>query len=97
MLELPVQLREQQRIVETQTIPICAGQKLGMRAQQRPAGGDFRGSQHLRPFNNDSLGHPPQLESQPAIVRLHTVVRRRGDGDAACADVHCLFLVICRK
>jgi len=30
MLELPVQLVEHQRIVETQTIPIRAGQKLGV-------------------------------------------------------------------
>ena len=89
-----MQLVEHQRIVETQTIPIRAGQKLGVRAQQRPARGDFRGSQHLRPFDDDPLGHPPQLESQPAIVRLQSEFRRRGGGDAACAGVHCFVPVI---
>jgi hypothetical protein len=95
MMELPVQLVEHQWIVETQTIPICAGQKLGVRAQQRPARGDFRGSQHLRPFDDDPLGHPPQLQPQPTIVRLQSEIRRRGGGDAACTDVHCFVPVIC--
>jgi hypothetical protein len=85
------------RIVETQTIPIRAGQKLVAAAQQRPARDHFQRPHQLRPFDDHSFRHAAQRPTESAVVCLSPVLRHRRDCTIASSTAHGRFACVCRR
>jgi len=80
MLKLPLQLHESMRIVVSQTIPLCAAQKLLERVQQHPARDGLWRPYPLRPFDDDPFADATQSPVHPAAVCLQPGVRRGRSG-----------------